>query len=359
MKRAILYISGFDPRGERFYKRTFRNELKKFSKIIKLNCQSDSKEEGKFSLKTKNVETDLFFLSWQKIIDSIYHSSKIKAWLATFIGSIIFFANFKSVKNTNKVKIFFSSIVLLDFLMLFLGLISCLIMCFYLKLVALIVMTIFILFLMTCYFFFMKRVINNRIRSWVQGFVALTCFYAKSKNKDFIKQAKIHSDHIQNIIKSSYYDEIILYGHSAGVIPLTFLLNELDKESLKKIKIITSGQCLSSYINVPHFLKLKKRIVYLMKNNSLNWMDLYSPVDGVSSRLDNDAELKSIGLSSHNAQFYKMYSKEEYSKIKLNHLRHHFHYIICGDKPINILNFYYLLTHNKPIDSYERYNEKN
>ena len=119
------------------------------------------------------------------------------------------------------------------------------------------------------------------------------------------------------------------------------------------------GTTIPSYVNSFHLMKTKKNILDILQRFQVNWFDLYSPVDLISLRMDVDSGFRNIGLKSQNAQFYKMYSDIKYSEVKKDLFSLHFHYIICGDKPINILNFYYLLTHNKPIDGYERYNEKN
>ncbi len=61
IKRAVFYISGFDPRGDKFYKRIFKNELSKFSKNNHIKAVFSQTNNSEYKIKSNNTNCDLFF----------------------------------------------------------------------------------------------------------------------------------------------------------------------------------------------------------------------------------------------------------------------------------------------------------
>lgn len=157
--------------------------------------------------------------------------------------------------------------------------------------------------------------------------------FKKNKHK-FIDISKKHARELKNILEAKHYDEVILYSHSAGSLPLLFLLQEADKKLLTNIKIVIAGHCMPCYMNFKHLKDLKQNLVKLINYYNLQIFDLYSPIDIVSSKLSNNLVFKSINLSSYNSQFYKMYTKESYEKIKKRSFFHTFSIYISRRKTI-------------------------
>ncbi|WP_243830507.1 hypothetical protein [Allofrancisella inopinata] len=267
---------------------------------------------------------------------------------------MIFISNHKSPKNIldYKHQLFLLSIILIDstffafiILLVFIPFISGQ----YVISIILLVTSIFLVYL---YKKLQNKIIPEKVRLWTQGFISLA-YFSKKYKPHFEENAEKHADIIINCLNEGKHDEYILLAHSAGCYPLIFLLARLPTEHLKKIKIITMGHCIPVYINLKHFQENKTNIISSLKKTNTLWLDVYSPADPVSSRINTEKEFLYLGIDSKNSKFFNMYEDETYLKLKENPLAIHFQYIMSGDKPINTLNFYKILTSNNPINNYE------
>ncbi|AJI46774.1 hypothetical protein IB633_00365 [Francisella philomiragia] len=351
MRKAVIYMQGFDPRGQKFYKRTFRNELNKYSKITNIPADINSKKKDQLEIFSQDVSTDLFFLDWQEIINLVYYKSGLTAWFGSLIGSLMFFLKISPVKNTARYLIILHALTVFDFLIFIIGIVIFgSILMYHCNVLSLLVILILFILLTKIYLLLRSRIGNNKIRVWCQSFIYLYYFSKKNKHK-FIDISKKHARELKNILEAKHYDEVILYSHSAGSLPLLFLLQEADKKLLTNIKIVIAGHCMPCYMNFKHLKDLKQNLVKLINYYNLQIFDLYSPIDIVSSKLSNNLVFKSINLSSYNSQFYKMYTKESYEKIKKDLFSIHFQYILAGEKPLNKLNFYRILTDSSKLET--------
>lgn len=354
MKRAVFYISGFDPRGDKFYKRVFKNELSKFSKNNHLEAVFSQTNNSEYKIKSNNANCDLFLLSWIDIIQKIYQKSRLKTWYAAFVSFLYIISNNKVLKNITpyKYQFIFSSLVFTDLIVygcLSLSILILLIKQLYIYAMIMLVTASFVIFL---YKRIIQKIIPDKIRIWVQGFISLGYFSNKYQS-NFIKNAQYQASKIMQIIDANNHDEYIIISHSAGGYPLIFILNVLPVEYFKKIKIITLGHCIPGYINLKHLQNYRDSLIPKLQQAKTIWLDIYSPADPVSSMLNTEKAFANLGITSQNSKFFNMYDQETYTKLKQNPLIIHFQYIMSGDISNNTLNFYKILTSTKPITNYD------
>lgn len=354
MKRAVFYISGFDPRGDKFYKRVFKNELSKFSKNNHLEAVFSQTNNLEYKIKSKNANSDLFLLSWIDIIQKIYQKSRLKTWYAAFVSFVVIISNKNALKNITpyKYQSFFISLVFIDLIIygcLLLVISILLIKQLYIYAIIMLITASFIIF---SYKRIIQKIIPNKIKIWVQSSISLVYFSNKYQNY-FIDNAQYQASKIMEIIDANNHDEYIIISHSAGGYPLIFILNILPIEYFKKIKIITLGHCIPAYINLKHLQNYRDNIIPRLQQAKTIWLDIYSPADPVSSMLNTEKAFANLGITSQNSRFFNMYNQNTYTKLKQNPLIIHFQYIMSGDIPDNTLNFYKILTSTKPIANYD------
>ena len=355
LKRAVFYIPGFDPRGSKFYKRLFKNELKKYSRATNNDLQFSSTSELNYTIESNDVVTNIHFMEWDNIVKPIYNSNKHIAWLCTLISSIMYFGHPKSAKNLipYKYQILMLLISVIDIIFHITIIVATIAVYAKFGIIAGISAALASIALSKLYFYIKSKLIDKKIMLWIQSFISLV-LYSRIKSKKFEKYADIHINKIKEVIDLDEHDEYIIPVHSAGGYPLIFLLNKLPNKYFSKIKIITMGHCIPIYINQPHLAKHKQNILRSIEENKTIWLDIYSPADPISSRLDTDIHFKNIGIKSRKSQFHKMYDTDKYDELKKNTLLLHFQYIHSGDKQLNTLNFFTMLTQNTPINDYER-----
>lgn len=354
MERAIFYISGFDPRGDKFYKRVFKNELSKFSKNNQLKAVFSQTNNSDYKIKSNNANCDLFLLSWIDIIQKIYQKSRLKTWYAAFVSFVVIISNKTALKNIipYKYQSFFISLVFIDLIIygcLLLIISVLLIKQLYIYAIIMLITASFIIF---SYKRIIQKIIPDKIRIWVQGFISLVYFSNKYQS-DFIENAQAQASKIMEIIDANNHDEYIIISHSAGGYPLIFILSVLPIEYFKKIKIITLGHCIPGYINLKHLQNYRDRLIPKLQQAKTKWLDIYSPADPVSSMLNTEKAFANLGITSQNSKFFNMYDQDTYTKLKQNPLIIHFQYIMSGDISNNTLNFYKILTSTKPITNYD------
>ncbi len=163
-------------------------------------------------------------------------------------------------------------------------------------------------FIIFSYIRIIQKIIPNKIRIWIQGFISLVYFSNKYQN-DFIDNAQYQASKIIKIIDANNHDEYIIISLSAGGHPLIFILNTLPVEYFRKIKIITLGHCILGYINLKHLQNYKDSIIPKLQQAETIWLDVYSPADPVSSMLNTEKAFANLGITSQNSRFFNMYNK--------------------------------------------------
>jgi|GEM_PF-7124763 len=354
-KRKIFYLSGYDPRGIRFYYQTLKTALEKFCTRDKKNITLSSREK-KSALETHatlyhndaDVQTDYCFLHWDDIIK--------KSWIRsnyTLFGQglksyavIFWYSSWKKALKMPRLPL------------------ACLLYPF-LSLVTFPLITSIIATLIYHQYGlpFIYPIISSLI--WIQFLPKLNSnwllrFFIFNEQKfmnysaEYDKRAKEFSD----IISKSFhgdYDEIILIAHSNGSIATMPILNYLNTVP-DHFKILTLGHC-TPLINMNEHSQEYINITHKVSQRPFKWFDIGFPPDGACYAKTNPLitykqNQKTINTQFKpiSAQFFKYYSSKTYNALRKNKFDLHFSYLVTHDKKSDT-EFINIISNNHPLET--------
>ena len=145
---------------------------------------------------------------------------------------------------------------------------------------------------------------------------------------------------------SGDHDEVLLVAHSAGSICIMYVLkNMLGSKSLKKLKIITLGQC-APLLGLSPKAKEFQSHVKKIASEEVFWLYVTAPSDGACFAFTGPfagiCKSHNPLLKTISARFHKMFSEEKYRKVKRNKLLTHFLYLRSPDN--NVEYDYFAIT---------------
>jgi len=357
--RKVFYISGFDPRNSWYYYKLFKQEDHKASHNngIKNKISRFNKDKKQFTIENEKTKTNYEFLTWNNIIKSVWPrtlKTQLKGIYEGFRGYILTGKVEDFLKNTPKVLIpglfpylytilvFISSIIISTFIAV--------------KYPTIISYVIYPFLLMGLVYLGVKY--GNKIAVyWLSN---IFNFFLKWDKGEIPRLNSMTNSMILNIkkqVKENNYDEILIVGHSVGsalIVPvIKGLIEKLSQEEIEKIKILTLGNCIPLKTMQNNSKEYNKDLKDILENE-IEWYEVSSPIDGASFPLINpltyEKNVKEFGKNKImiNPQFYKLYSKKEYYKLKYNWYLVHFLYLRATPKK-GKYDYFEITTSNKSI----------
>jgi len=353
--KRIYYISGFDPRGARFYHRLFREEAKKsttlsgaeidtgrrkvLDKLI-TQWQVDSVWDG------KSYITDYRFMTWDDVMKRYWISN---VWIL-ILKSIPMFFNHIKIRLFPKFKKagrgpYFCSIYPLVF-----GSLSLLISALVGSLIYILVFWVFsqvwlatFLSLLSGYFLVRYAVrLGESLNVW---WILQTYFFISQWSENPLPELeermrqfaeRIIQDQAENPL-----DEIILVGHCVGsmlaVEVMANIANLKHNGLVGKLSVLTLGQCIPYLSYAPKAAHFRKSLQQFANNKRFHWFDMGAKADPLCFQEVNPALAEGITLEDKNVPYrfivrpYNMFSAEKYNALKKNKLRMHFQYLMAAD----------------------------
>lgn len=353
-KRKIFYLSGYDPRGVRFYYNNLKFAVEKFctrdSIIIEISeKQKISSLETYCSIYNKNddVITEYSFLHWDDIIKKSWIKSIYELF---FVGLKIYADIFLNLSWKKTLQLSYYPVITLFYPFLTLitaplliTILASFIYCDY---------GISILyFILSCYCW--VKFLPKLNSLWLLRFFIFNHQFFINYSKIYDNRAKKFSDIIRQSFDESY-DEIILIAHSNGsiaTIPILKYLNNVPNH----FKILSFGHC------IPLITMNKKSCDYLaiiheVREKNLKWFDIGFPPDGACYAKTNpfhsydyiNQSIK-VKFKSISPQFFKYYSKNYYHQLKRDKFNLHFSYLVTHDMKSNT-EFIDILTSKQPLE---------
>ncbi|KGI55587.1 hypothetical protein [Campylobacter sp. MIT 97-5078] len=351
-KRDIFYIAGYDPRGFRYYYLMFKKNLAFYEKMTqKKFILSKNKQEYEFhtswSIQGENSQNYYHFLAWNDIVKANWHKNIFSILADAFDFFKIYvitglFVRFAKACKAPLVAGFYPFFyVLFSYLFIF-----AFIFFSFKPIVNASHEIIAVIFSLLVLYFSSKLIFkigNKTAAFWLLRICAFCSRWARGEIKDIDARtaefAKIVFKTLKaNARKENY--ELILCAHSVGTILIINVLADLIKQSLDenipfdKLKVLTLGECVPLMSYHKHDNLYKQNLAFLAQFK-LTWFDFTSKIDGACFyKVDffktsgiKDMQISPSFLSTH---FYKLYSKEEYAKIRRDWYRAHFLYLEAG-----------------------------
>lgn len=348
-KRDIFYIAGYDPRGFRYYYLMFKKNLALYEKNTqKKFILSKSKQEGKFhsswEIEGANLQSHYHFLAWNDIVKANWYKNIFSILYDAFYCFIHYvltglFVRFAKACKAPLVAGFFPFFyVLFSYLFIFAFIVLC-----FKPIATLSHEFVAVVFSLLVLYFSSKLVfkIGNKIAAfWLLRICAFGSRWARGKIKDIDARTAEFARLIFKTLKANAQKEnyeLIICAHSVGTILIINVLADLIKQSLDenipfdKLKVLTLGECVP-LMSFHKQAKLYRQNLAFLARFKITWFDFTSKIDGACFyKLDffKASEIKDIKITPSflSTHFYKLYTKEEYAKIRRDWYRAHFLYL--------------------------------
>lgn len=353
--RRVYYISGFDPRGARFYHRLFREESKKSTVLSGASIQTGKRKVLDHDITQWQVDStwckdtykiDYRFMTWDDVMKSYWISN---VWML-ILKSIPMYFNHIRIRLFPKFKKagrgpYFCSIYPLVFCSLSLLISASVGLLIYMLMFWLLgqVLLAAILSFAAAYFLiqYAMRLGENLSVWWIlQTYYFISQWSEKplpelqSKMQQFAE--RIIQDQSENPV-----DHIVLVGHCVGsmlAVEVTSKILNLKHDNLKgKFSVLTLGQCIPYLSYAPKAIHFRQALQKFANNKVFPWFDMGAIADPLCFQQVNPAMAEGITQVDKTIPFrftvrpYKMFTAEKYKALKKNKLHMHFQYLMAAD----------------------------
>jgi hypothetical protein len=376
--RRIYYFGGFDPRGAGHYHKLFGTQAKK-TQDEKVNIRiGRRKRSGDFtnswqvsyeridseSKTSEIIHTKHVIMGWDDIIRShwikspfeIIYSffsiySQPQSWSALNRARKIFFpAYFSGIFPF----VFFTSYFLIIFLyFLSIKKISENSVYYYFFSISSLTVNVFSPVALTYIFYVLAKRTGVL---WLLRIFRFNIIFSKNiiealeiRQKEWVE--KIIIQQIQDPV-----DELIFSAHSVGTLLLVGVIDDLladdrwiEINPQKNTQLLTLGQCYPFITLMPSATRFRMALQRICKSDRILWLDVTARIDplcfyGIHPLQDSGVDIRIYSQPiPYKARFFKMYSPDQWKKIKKNKILVHFLYLMAPEKSggFNIYDFFY------------------
>lgn len=349
-QREVFYLSGYDPRGYRYYYSLYKKNAYKQNKVNNLDIKvSKTKKEAEnihsCEITTnKNTNTIYNFLSWNDIVKENWTEGFFSNLLDTlyFVKMYLLSGIFVRFTKESKEQLI-AGLYPLFYLMITLSLLffvsyksyeySLEYIPFYISLV--IAISIFFLGIKL-----IEKIANNAAVFWLSRIYSFCAKWSVNKISKIDDRIEYFASHIFERIKENDNEnkEFILSAHSVGTILAIGIANSVIKKCIESnidysnFKLLTLGHCIPLVSYQRKSQQHKKVLEELGRTKNFTWLDYTASIDGACFCVD---PIKSSGINrekdcgpvSMSPRFFKLFKKENYKKIKKQKYKAHFLYL--------------------------------
>ena len=374
--KRIYYISGFDPRGARFYHRLFREESKKSEQISGASittgkrqlidahitqCQIDAAWHG------STYKIDYRFMTWDDVMKQYWISN---IWMLILKSIPMYFNHLKirlfpKFKKAGRGPYICSIYPLVFSIACMIVAISLGFLAYHFALSLINSLLIALTASAVAIYFFARYVIRlgEKLNVWwiLRTYFFISLWIEKPlpelERKLITFAEKIIEDQV-----SSPVEEVILVGHCVGsMLAVQVMANMLamPHDCLKnKLSVMTMGQCIPYLSYAPKATHFRKVLETFANNKHFPWFDMGARADPLCFQQVNPAEAEGVSLLNKNVPYrfvvkpYNMFDTEKYQTLKRNKMRIHFQYLMAAD---NKTDFDYFEIVTGPPANIQRY----
>lgn len=371
-QREVFYLSGYDPRGYRYYYSLYKKNANKQNKVNNLDIKitkTKKVEEHIHSCEittSKNTKTTYNFLSWNDIVQENWTEGFFSNFLDTlyFVKMYLFSGIFVRFTKESKEQLI-AGLYPLFYLMITISLL------FFVSYKSyeftLEYMSIYLSLLTSFLIFFLgikliEKVANKAAVFWLSRIYAFCAKWSEYKISKVDDRIEYFSNHIFERIKDTdnKNKEFIVIAHSVGTILAIGISNSVIKKCIdsnidySNFKLLTLGHCIPLVSYQRKSQQHKKVLEELGRTKNFTWLDYTAPIDGACFCVD---PIKSSGINrekdcgpvSMSPRFFKLFKKENYKKIKKQKYKAHFLYLYSTDIS-GIYDYFDITAGNKPLE---------
>lgn len=375
--RRVYYISGFDPRGARFYHRLFRDESKKSGAVSGGVIETGRRKVLDDVITQWQVDSiwgkdaykiDYRFMTWDDVMKSYWISN---VWMLILKSMPMYFNHIK-IRLFPKFKKagrgpYFCSVYPLVFCSLSLLLSA--------SAGLLIYMLIFWLFsqvwlagvlsILAVYFVikYAMRLGENLNVWWILQTYYFISQWSEKPLPDLQSKMQQFSERIIQDQAESPVDEIVVVGHCVGsMLAVEVMANiaNLNHDNLKgRLSVLTLGQCIPYLSYAPKAIHFRHALQRFANNKVFPWFDMGAVADPLCFQQVNPAMAEGIAVEDESVPCrftvrpYNMFTAEKYKTLKKNKLHMHFQYLMAADIKTDFDYFEIVTGPATKIDSYK------
>lgn len=342
--RRLFYLSGFDPRGARFYHDLHREQIARRAERIgqPITVSGRSRGEGKsfewtVESAAEGTNTRVTFLRWDDIVGRAW----VKGHLNLFIQTLRTYArNALLLKWWTGWKLGKGPMIAMSYPPLFVA-----------GLPLLIGLPIVLLLMLVLPWWaavaaaavpavWLTRILIVKMRAcWlVRLFIYTDAIAAGGMPGDLAERLDAFAAQISEALDEGL-DEVLLVAHSNGsilAVPIMLRLLELRGGKLpENFTLVTYGHCIPMLTGRrdAHWFHA---MLYAISRHEFAWVDIGSPPDGAAFSLIDpllpEATHGAIRLTLLSPRFHCFYDPENYRLDYASKYDAHFDYLRCGDR---------------------------
>lgn len=349
-RRLVLYLSGFDPRGVRYYHQLYRAEARAQAGVSGYRVEVSRRERIDAHLHLWNVrytgegvtsDTDYVYGEWDDIVRDFWVKQPVTlawvtltaSWRALRAG--VFGKTFQWSWPAG-VTATMPAILILILLFVSLGFGGIGYWLFGLPGAAL-GLAAGIALLWGAY-----RLEQKFNLTWVGRILSFHEREEQSRTHVLDQRRDAFGTYLREKLADPNLDEILVVGHSYGAaLAIAVAARALDSVTSTgpKLSLLTLGQTVMWLAWLPEAKAMRSEIAAVAESDAVDWLDISAPPDGACFALvdpytaigDRNPDRKNPKLL--NAKFHEIMPEAEYDKKSRDWMRLHFQYIMATAQP--------------------------
>ncbi|MBW8784032.1 MAG: hypothetical protein JF593_05245 [Novosphingobium sp.] len=357
LRRKVFYLSGFDPRGIRFYYPLIRDEVlrhgEKTGTAVSVSKRRRAAAAAEFTVTApeREVEAEIAFLRWEDLV--------MRAWLkgprliARTLSTALRYMRLGEnaivwrMKKGALITLYYPAAMLV-LLPLLVAAPVALLLALLLPWWAAVVAGLAAGLLVT------RQAIDKLKALWL---ARLFVFSDEIARRGFSSELEARLDAFAEqvaVALAADTDEVLLVAHSNGaILAVPLLLRVIERVGVlpERFALVTLGHCLPLLSGRRDALAYQQLLEKLSRHR-FRWIDIGSPPDGAAFEfvdpLAPAAEHGAIELTLLSARFHRFYDPDTYHSGWANKYAIHFDYLRCGDRvsPVDLPS---LILADRPV----------
>lgn len=349
-RRIVLYLSGFDPRGARYYHQLYRREAEKQAAVSGFRINVGKRERidehllrwnVRFEGEHGTVETEYHYCEWDDIVRHFWVKSPIAlawvtltaSWRAIRAGV---FANTFRWSWPAGVTATMPLLVILGLILLTAGLAGLGLWTFgLLGLAGGAALGIGLLWLA----YRLERKFNL---TWVGRILSFHEREEQSRTHMLDKRRETFGALLNQCLAREDIDEVLVAGHSYGaVLAIGVAARALEEagNAQPRLSLLTLGQTIMWLAWLPGATAMRGEIAAVAESAALDWIDISAPPDGACFALVDpytaigDRQTDRANPKLLNAKFHEIMAPEKFARRNRDWMELHFQYIMATAQP--------------------------
>jgi hypothetical protein len=349
-RRLVLYLSGFDPRGVRYYHQLYRAEAQAQANVSGYRIEVSKRERidahlhqwnVRYAHDTETVDTDYVYAEWDDIVRQFWVKQPAKlAWVTLT-------ASWRALRSGVFAKTFqwswpagvtatMPAILILILLLVSIGFGGIGYGLFGIAGAA-VGLAVGAALLWLAY-----RLEQKFNLTWVGRILSFHEREEQSRTHVLDQRRDVFGTYLRDKLADPSLDEILVVGHSYGAaLAIAVVARALDSVTSAgpKLSLLTLGQTIMWLAWLPEAKAMRQEIAAVAESDEVDWLDISAPPDGACFALvdpytaigDRNAERRNPKLL--NAKFHEIMPKVEFDRKSRDWMRLHFQYIMATAQP--------------------------